>query len=260
MQFGAMNHPGHSVMEEATLFAEMGFDYIDLTIEEPAAGPHNTAWPQVRQHIGDLGLGIVSHTGPYLPIENPSARVREAAYAELRSSVDVAAFMGAAVCTMHFRAWPSLQPHAEGVAMYVEALGDLVAYGQQRQVQVAIENSPYNGNNQLKAIRDILHGIPDLKLLYDIGHGNIGTPKSLTRDYLFDLRDRLVHVHLSDNGGQGDDHLPLGTPKQGGLNLRQEFQTLQNFKYGETVTLEIFGHRMWLEATLTLVRQLALPV
>lgn len=256
MQFGAMNNPTRPVGEEVETIARMGFDYVDLTIEEPQASPHRTDWPQIRQKLRDLGLGIVGHTGPYLPIENPSAAVRQAAYAELRRSVDVAAFLGATVCTMHFRAWPRHQSFQSGVAMYASELGALVAYGAERNVQIAMENSPHN-LHQLKPFREILHRVPQLKLLYDIGHGNINTPKSLTRDYLFDLRDRLVHVHLSDNDGQGDDHLPLGAPKSGSLKLDQEFQNLRNFNYDGTLTLEIFGHPRWLQACLDWGRQLA---
>lgn len=256
MKFGAMNNPARPVLKEISRISSLGFDFADLTVEEPEAGPHRSDWNQVLRLIEDLDLGIVGHTGPYLPIENPSLRVREAAYAELRSSIDVAGFLGATVCTMHFRMWPGFQTIAEGVDMYVAELGQLVAYGQSKGVQVAMENSPHN-LHQLKPFREILHGIPDLKLLYDIGHGNINTPKSLTRDYLFDLRDRLVHIHLSDNDGTGDDHLPLAAPKLGGLKINQEFQQLRNFNYDETLTLEIFGHPMWLKASLDLARQLA---
>ncbi len=255
MLFGAMNNPTRAVLDEVEQISALGFDYVDLTVEEPEAGPHRTDWNQVLQRIQDLGLGIVGHTGPYLPIENPSARVRDAAYAELRSSVDVAAFLGASVCTMHFRMWPPYLSFAEGVAMYVAELGQLVSYGKSKGVRVAMENSPHN-LHQLRPFREILHQVPALKLLYDIGHGNIGTPKSLTRDYLFDLRDRLVHIHLSDNDGTGDDHLPLAAPKRGGLQIAQEFQQLRNFNYDETVTLEIFGHAMWLQASLAFARQL----
>ena len=256
MKFGAMNNPARTLPDELERIAALGFDYVDLTVEEPEAGPHRTDWAQTLQRIQDLGLGIVGHTGPYLPIENPSARVREAAYAELRSSVDVAAFLGASICTMHFRMWPQYLSFADGVSMYVAELGRLVSYGKSKGVRVAMENSPHN-LHQLKPFREILHRVPDLKLLYDIGHGNIDTPKSLTRDYLFDLRDRLVHIHLSDNDGTGDDHLPLAAPKRGGLRIAQEFQQLRNFNYDETVTLEIFGHSMWLKASLEFARQLA---
>ncbi len=255
VQFGAMNDPRAPIVEQATLFATMGFDYLDLTIEEPCASPHTTDWKHVRDCLASLHLGVVAHTGPYLPITNPSARVREAAYAELRASVDVAAFVGARVCTMHFLVWPRYQSFEDGVSMYAQELGALVAYGLSQGVQVAIENSPHN-LHQLKPIRELLHRISDLKLLYDIGHGNVNTPKSLTRDYLFDLRDRLVHVHLSDNDGTSDAHLPPGTPMRGGLDIAQEIQTLQKFNYNQTVTLEIFGQRMWLKAALDFMRQL----
>ncbi len=256
MKFGAMNNPTRPLRDELEHIASLGFDYVDLTVEEPEAGPHRSDWDQTRRYIRDLGLDLIGHTGPYLPIENPSAKVRDTAYAELRSSVDVAAFLGATVCTMHFRMWPPYLSFADGVAMYVAELGPLVAHGKSKGVRVAMENSPYN-LHQLKPFREILHRIPDLKLLYDIGHGNIDTPKSLTRDYLFDLRDRLVHIHLSDNDGAGDDHLPLAAPKRGGLRVAQEFQQLRNFNYDGTVTLEIFGHSMWLKASLEFARQLA---
>ncbi len=256
MKFGAMNDPNRPLLQEIEGISALGFDYVDLTVEEPASGPHREDWDRVRKLISDLGLGIVGHTGPYLPTENPSERVRDAAYSELRSSIDVTAYLGASICTMHFRIWPEYLSFTEGVAMYVSELGQLVTYGKSKGIQVAMENSPHN-LHQLKPFREILHRVPDLKLLYDIGHGNINTPKSLTRDYLFDLRDRLVHIHLSDNDGTGDDHLPLAAPKKGGLQIEQEFQQLRNFNYDETVTLEVFGHSMWLKASLEFARQLA---
>ncbi|MEZ4638459.1 MAG: hypothetical protein R2856_26480 [Caldilineaceae bacterium] len=37
---------------------------------------------------------------------------------------------------------------------------------------------------------------PGLKLLYDIGHGNLATAKSMLRaQYLFSLNDELAHIH-----------------------------------------------------------------
>ena len=50
---------------------------------------------------------------------------------------------------------------------------------------------------------------------------------------------------------------PLPRPSGEGCGLAQEFQQLRNFNYDETVTLEIFGHSMWLKASLEFARQLA---
>ena len=255
MKFGAMNNPVEPLGPQIELFAHMGFDFLDLTVEEPAAGPHRDDWPQLKQMLNDSGLGVVGHTGPYLPVASPSRQVRQAAWEELRSSVDIASFMGAKVCTMHFLRWDSFVPFEDGVGMYVEGLSTLTAHGRDRGVRIAIENSPHN-EHQLKPLREILHRVPGLGLLYDIGHGNVQTQRSLTEDYLFDLRDRLVHVHLSDNNGLEDSHLPPGAPKSGGLNVPKEFRKLRNFNYDGTVTLEVFGQRMWLAASLNYVKQI----
>ena len=255
MKFGAMNNPVEPLGPQIELFARMGFDFLDLTVEEPAAGPHRDDWSLTKRMLNDSGLGVVGHTGPYLPIANPSLRVRQAAWDELKASVDIASFMGATVCTMHFLRWPGFMPFEEGVGIYVEGLSSLAAHGKDRGVRVAIENSPRN-EHQLKPLREILHRVPNLGLLYDIGHGNVQTQKPLTEDYLFDLRDRLVHVHFSDNNGFEDGHLPPGAPQRGGLSLPQELRKLRNFNYDGTLTLEVFGHRMWLEASLNYVKQI----
>ena len=256
MKFGAMNNPVKPIGPQIELFAHMGFDFLDLTVEEPSAGPHRHDWPLAKRMLHDSGLGVVGHTGPYLPLANPSLRVRQAAWNELKASLDIAAFMGAQLCTMHFLSWPEFMSFDEGVGIYVEGLSTLTDYGKGKGVRIAIENSPRN-EHQLKPMRTILHRVPGLGLLYDIGHGNVQTQKPMTEDYLFDLRDRLVHVHFSDNDGAKDSHLPPGAPSKGGLSLQQELLKLRKFNYDGTVTLEVFGQRMWLAASLDYARQVA---
>ena len=39
MLIGAMNHPARPVIEEIEWMGELGFDFIDLTLEPPAAVP-----------------------------------------------------------------------------------------------------------------------------------------------------------------------------------------------------------------------------
>ena len=40
MLIGAMNHPGRDVVSEIEWMAEMDLDFIDLTLEPPAAAYH----------------------------------------------------------------------------------------------------------------------------------------------------------------------------------------------------------------------------
>ncbi len=240
MRIGAMNNPRAPLVDEIRWIAANGFDYIDLAIEAPGATFENTDWVAIRRLLDDVGIGVICHAAPYYPIENPSPIVRQAALDELRRCIDAAQIVGATLCTTHFRGWPTYLSEQAGYEFYRQLLEILVRHGVERNVAVALENSADN-RHQLKYFREIFHRLPGLKLLFDIGHGNINTAKSMTRDYLFALADRLAHIHISDNDGTSDTHLPIGAPRRGGIDLTHELRGLRSFRYDATITVEVFG-------------------
>ncbi len=254
MQIGAMNDPHRQLFDEIDWFAANGFDYIDLTVEAPGAAAESTDWRAVAAAIQGVGLGVVCHTAPYLPIANPSPLVRQAAVDELRRSIDVAQIVGARLCTMHFMGWPAYLSDAQGYEFYRQMLEILVRHGGERGVTVAMENSPDN-RHQHKYFREIFQRVADLKLLFDIGHGHLATSKTMTREYLFSLNDRLAHIHISDNNGIEDLHLPFGAAIRGGLDVAANLRVLRSFRYDGTITVEVFGDRRWLLACVALLRE-----
>lgn len=254
MQIGAMNNPRAHLADEIRWIAANGFDYIDLTIEAPGAALETTNWGETRALLDELGLGVVCHAAPYFPIENPSPVVRQAALDELRRCVDAAQILGAKICTTHFRGWPAYLSDDAGYEYYRQLFSILVRHGEEQGIAVALENSSEN-RHQLKFFREIFHRVPGLKLLFDVGHGNVNTARSMTRDYLFALNDRLVHVHISDNDGLTDGHLPIGGPRRGGINLSHELRELRGFRYDAGITLEVFGSHDLLLHTAAKVRQ-----
>ena len=254
MRLGAMNDPRRPLLDEISWIATNGFDYIDLTLEAPAAALEQTDWRAIRKSIEDLGLGVVCHAAPYYPIENPSPLIRQAVLDELRRSIDAAAIVGASLCTTHFRGWPPHLTDAEGYEYYRQMYEILIRHGASQGVEIALENHPVN-RHQLKYFREIFHRLPDLKLCFDIAHGNIKTAKSMTRDYLFALSDRLTHVHISDNAGEIDENLPIGAPKQGGIDLGHELRGLRSFRYDAGITVQVFGERRWLLTSAEMIRE-----
>lgn len=254
MLLGVMNRPHANLFKEIERIAHLGFDFIDLTIEAPAAAPEKTDWNAVRAALDESGLQVVAHAAPYLPLDNPSPLVRAAALDELRRTIDIAHILGAPHCTTHFLGWPDYLPEEEGYEYYRQAYEILTKHGAAAGVQVAMENSA-NNKHQLKYFREIYFRVKELKLTFDIGHGNVKTARSMTRDYLFALADRLVHVHISDNDSTDDDHLPFGAPRQNQVNLRHELQVLRDFRYDGTLTLQVFGHERWLLASADLIRE-----
>jgi sugar phosphate isomerase/epimerase len=254
MQLYAMNDPRRPLLQEIEWVAANGFDGLDLTLEAPGAAPESTDWKAVRAALETHGLAVLCRAAPDLPIEHASPLVRQAALDELRRSVDVAAMIGARLCTTRFRGWPAYLNEATGYEYYRQLYIVLLDHAQAQGVAVALENRPQN-LHQLKWFREIFHRLPRLRLCYNIAHGNVQTMQSLTREYLFALADRLAHVRISDNDGSASTYLPLGAPAGGGLDLRRELQSLRSFRYDGSITVEVAGDRRWLLASADLLRE-----
>lgn len=60
---------------------------------------------------------------------------------------------------------------------------------------------------------EIARGVDDprLGLCLDVGHANTVVSKTPPADWLAPMLPDLRHVHLHDNHGALDEHLPLGT-------------------------------------------------
>ncbi len=254
MQLGVTNNPRKNLLTEIAWIAEQGFAFIDLLIAAPNAAVESTDWAAVHAALTDAKLGVICQAAPYFPIENPSPLVRQAALDELRRCIDAAEVVGAKLCTTRFVGWPDYLSEAAGYEYYRQLYEILIKHGQERGVLVALENSPQN-SHQLKYFREIFHRLPNLKLVYNVAHGNLQTLQSMTREYLFALADRLVHVRMSDNDGLHNAHLPFGAPAKGGLNWAHELRTLRSFRYDGPITLEIGGERRWLLASAEVLRE-----
>ena len=79
MQIGAMNHPAHDPVAEIEWIGTHGFDFVDFTLEPPAADPDQIDADAIRAVLDRIGLGVVAHTAYYLPLGSPFARIRERA-------------------------------------------------------------------------------------------------------------------------------------------------------------------------------------
>jgi len=61
MQIGAMNHPQRDVLDELRWMAEMKLDFVDLTLEPPAAAAWRVDPDAIQRALKELGLGVVGH-------------------------------------------------------------------------------------------------------------------------------------------------------------------------------------------------------
>lgn len=239
MLVGAMNFPGRSVLKEIHRIHEDGFDFVDLTLEPPAA------WfpdgKEVGRLMGDLGLSAVGHTPWHLPLASPFPELRKTTRDLFRRAFDCFADAGVERVNVHPDQRVPLHSKDQVREMNADAIGDLIVDASQRGITLMVENLDRIFSRP-EDFELILERNPDLGLHLDVGHANLNLgigEKNRSGEFVERFGDRLMHVHISDNRGGGQDlHLPLGA---GTIDWRGTVRALKDVGYDDTVTLEVFS-------------------
>lgn len=237
MLIGTMNHPEHNPVDEIAWMADMGMDFIDLTLEPPGAPSWSVDATAIRRVLERNRMQVVGHTAWYLPMASAIPDIRKAAVVELCRCLQKFSEMGAKWMNVHADRHTPWHPRKFFVETNLMTFRELLPHVNKYGVGIMIENLPgdYNTAQQLG---ELLDAMPELGLHLDIGHANLQVTHNTTEEILAAHGHRLRHVHLHDNkGGLADLHLPLGT---GTVDLRRHVAALQKCGYDGTITLEVF--------------------
>jgi sugar phosphate isomerase/epimerase len=239
MKIGMMNNPRWSLISEITWARKNGFDYLDLTLEPPAFQPREIKAAEVKKALEDNQLSVVGHTAYYLPIASPMETLRKAALDEMHWALQFFSEIGARTVTVHPDKSIAVALSPKGVLeRNLQSLGEISHLAQSFGVRILIENMMHIFNT-VEQIQEALSRIPQLGFHLDVAHANLNVEKNRTEEFLRAFRERLFHVHFSDNFGKSDDlHLPLGA---GNIEWPKMIALLKDFKYDETITLEVFS-------------------
>jgi sugar phosphate isomerase/epimerase len=233
-----MNHPGEPLGRELAWMAEMRLDFVDLTLEPPAAATWHLRPADVARLLREKGLGVVGHTAFYLPIASSFESLRRAAVDELKKAVEFFAELGARWMNVHPDGHAPFVDEPTIVARNIASLAEVAAFATSRGLGIMLENVPGRFNTAAQ-LAPILEGVPGLGLHLDLGHCNLGVPHNTAAELLDRFAKRVAHVHVHDNrGGHADLHLGLG---MGDIDYPSHVRTLRQSGYDGTITLEVFS-------------------
>jgi sugar phosphate isomerase/epimerase len=227
-----MNNPLAPVLDEIRAFAGAGFDFVDLTLEPPGAWPVD---PQaVCAALEEHELRVVGHTAFFLPIASPYRELRTVARALFAAACDAFATIGAEAVNVHPDPITRSYPRDEAVAANADAMRELAGVAADRGLRLMVENLGTFG--LVHHLAPLIEADDRIGFHLDAGHANLGA--SPVRDLLDAFGDRLAHVHVSDNFGVDDLHLPLGA---GNVPWPDVVSSLKGLDYDRTVTIEVFS-------------------
>jgi sugar phosphate isomerase/epimerase len=215
--------------------AEHGFEFVDLFLEPDRTAAEAVEAGRVREKLAEHGLEAVGHLAWYLPIGSPMPQLRKAAVDAARDYLAIFGQIGVPAVTVHAQ-WPlSMFSDQEGIDWQIESLSNIMAAGADLGVRIMYEpvGSPREHPENVAAILDAL---PDLLCHLDMGHCNLHglDPVEMIRRFA----GRLHHLHLHDNDGLSDLHLPPGA---GNIDWPAVIKTLVEVGYDRTITLEVFS-------------------
>jgi sugar phosphate isomerase/epimerase len=236
MQIGLMNNPRTDPVAEIGFIASNGFDFVDLTLEYPAAHLDVIAKKDVLKALGDSGLGVVGHTAYYLPFGSPIGALRDAAVADALRTLDFFKEAGARIVTLHPDPGVGQMEPATTAGLNAFSFRIISDEAAKRGITAVVENVP-GAFSSVALLKSVLTPVSGLGFHLDVGHAFIGGNRF--NHLLGAFKDRLAHVHLSDNRLREDDHLPLGS---GRINWEEVIKSIKKIGYDATFTLEVFSN------------------
>jgi sugar phosphate isomerase/epimerase len=159
---------------------------------------------------------------------------------EFRRSLRAANQIGAAVMNLHYSKAPSFSPKEKTIEWHVEVLRRLCDEAASVGVTIVMEHIPLGDSEQLENIAAIMATVPLLRFHLDSGHAKLERGYDRWNEYLDRLGHKLLHVHLSENDGTADQHLPLGAAPRSATDWPKHIKKLKATGYDGTITLEVF--------------------
>jgi sugar phosphate isomerase/epimerase len=240
-----MNHPIKPVLDELEKIAALGFDYLELTLDPPQAH-----YFDILRHKTDLlaaldrnDMGLICHLPTFVSLADLTESIRKSSLNEVLRSIEVAAELNPLKIVAH-------PAYVSGLGAFVmdqarqNAKNSLAAVAQKADqfgLDLCVENMfPRCGYGvEIEDFIEIFDQFPTLKLTLDTGHAHIGSSTGeRILAFIETFSNRVGHVHISDNFGKEDNHLPIGT---GTINFGRIIRALKSFKYDDTVTFEVFS-------------------
>lgn len=245
MLYGAMNFPVRPVLEEFEEIGRLGFDYLELTMDSPQAHYKmiHQKKKELLRELDSRKMLLICHLPTFVSTADLTNSLRDASLKEVIESLNIAADLHPLKVVLH----PS---YIGGLGVFVmeqarqyalNSLDAIVKRADHLGLTLCIENM-FPGTRSLvnpEDFVDVFERFPTLKMTLDTGHANIndeGAKKSL--DFIERFSSRICHIHVSDNLGKDDIHLPIGA---GTIDFPKIIKALKRIGYNETITFEVFS-------------------
>lgn len=173
--------------------------------------------------------------------------IRQITLRRIKESVDACDRVGGDVVTVHpgfcwFR--NNNEIFGECKKRYRDFLEDILSYARGRGIHIGLENGSHSAGypREVEEFIELTEMREELGITFDVGHAflsaqNQGQGVDQVVEMIDSLGDEIVNVHLHDNNGREDEHLP---PGEGMIEFEPIFNALGSC-YDGYIVLELWN-------------------
>lgn len=196
-------------------------------------------WDEIRNCAASLACNNLATTvhAPFAGFNpgNPKRRIRSRAHQVCKDSIRLAEILGARRIVFH-PGIPYQAPEKSLVNWLSHALDfwpDYISMAADKDIVLCLENIYERSADLFVQLFNEI-GCKHFGHCFDVGHWNIFSNQPLAEWFTL-VGKHIAHVHLHDNFGETDQHLPIGS---GNIDFHLLFEQLDQLDRPPSLTLE----------------------
>lgn len=232
------------------LASKLDLDSVEIILDMPhfPLDPKSELLKEIRELTISTGLRVRTH-GRFLDLNPVSlySEMRELSLKQTLESIEACNSMNGEMVTVHpGRCWfrRNKELFQKCRKWFQDYLKKASTFAQERGITLAVETGSHNADypGSPEELSKAVKKRKKVGITLDVGHLNLSAQRREEKeeDWILDsiksVEDRLVNVHLHDNTGISDDHLP---PGQGKINFSPIMKALNRF-YEGPIILELW--------------------
>jgi sugar phosphate isomerase/epimerase len=191
---------------------------------------------QLAEALHEKGLTCTIH-GPFMDLSpgGVDRRIREVTLDRLSKTVELASLLKPKAIVFHpgYEKWKFDGEVALWMENSLQTWKPLIEEAKKWELTIAIENVYEESPDSLLMLLKEINS-PYFKFCFDTGHHNVFGKAPLPL-WMEQLGEYLVEVHLHDNFGEMDEHLPIG---EGSFDFRELFALFSKWGLNPIYTIE----------------------
>ncbi len=214
---------------------EIAFNHLDLDRFQQAD------FRETADRLADTGLSVTFHA-PFLDLR-PGAidpEIRRVTLERLRRVFELLPLFRprSIVCHPSFDEKYYISSEEQWLANSIETWRCLIEYVRGTETIIAMENVYEREPHQLQPLFDALDS-PHVRFCFDTGHANT-FGSAPYQEWIEVLGNRLGEIHIHDNNGTTDQHLPVG---EGNFPFRELLALVRAKKLTPILTVEMHSDK-----------------